>query len=350
MSGVSHVLSFWIADKPVARWFTPVDEGQAGASLEHKLALRYILYGGRLWGARLARPEPVSLTRAEVVARWMAATKREVGGCSLSCSVSSAVSACRAAMEHNLDMRGTHFFVSGEPLTEAKRRQIESAGASASSRYSISEVGRVGLGCPEGNAADDCHLVSDTVAMIQRRRRVDHTDISVDSLLYTPLMPSAPKILINVESDDYAVVETRSCGCLLGELGLNQHLSNIRSYAKLTGSGMTIVGSDFVRILEEVLPRTYGGAATDYQLLEEEDSRGSTRLSLIISPGVGALDEGEVIATVLGELRDNVHAGGLTASLWSQAEALRVKRMDPIPNRGKITTLHLAKMQESLPE
>jgi len=30
MSGVSHVLSFWIADKPVARWFTPVDEGQDG--------------------------------------------------------------------------------------------------------------------------------------------------------------------------------------------------------------------------------------------------------------------------------------------------------------------------------
>jgi len=280
----------------------------------------------------------------------MAATKREVGGCSLSCSASSAVTVCQAAMEHDLDIQGTHFFVSAEPLTEAKRRQIESAGAWASSRYSISEVGRIGLGCPEGTAADDCHLVSDTVAMVQRRRRVDHTDISVDSLLYTPLMPSAPKILINVESDDYACVETRSCGCLFGELGLKQHLSNIRSYAKLTGSGMTIVGSDFVRILEEVLPRTYGGVATDYQLLEEEDSRGSTRLSLIISPGVGALDEGDVIATVLGELRDNVHAGGLTASLWSQAEALRVKRMDPIPNRGKITTLHLAKMQESLPD
>ncbi len=50
---------------------------------------------------------------------------------------------------------------------------------------------------------------------------------------------------------------------------------------------MTIVGTDFVRILEEVLPRKYGGAATDYQLLEEEDNRGQTQLSLIISPAVG---------------------------------------------------------------
>jgi hypothetical protein len=350
MSGVSHVLTFWIAEKPVARWFSPVDEGQAGASLEHKLALRYILYGGRLWGARLARPEHVSLSQADVVARWMAATKAEFGGCSLSSSVSSAVKVCHAAGEHGLDIRGTLFAVSGEPLTEAKREQIEAAGARVTTRYTISEVGRVGLGCAAPSSADDNHFVSDTMAMVQRRRKVDHTDISVDSLLFTPLMPSAPKILLNVESDDYAVVETRSCGCLLGRLGLDRHLHSIRSYAKLTGSGMTVVGSDFVRILEEVLPYKYGGTATDYQLLEEEDSRGSTRLSLIVSPGVGPVDEAEVIATVHDELRGSVHAGGLTASLWSQAEALRVKRMEPIPRRGTISTLHLAKTAHPLPE
>ena len=152
--------------------------------------------------------------------------------------------------------------------------------------------------------------------MIQQRRKVEHTDLHVDAFLYTTLLPSAPKILLNLESDDYGIAETRDCGCLFGQLGLNRHLCQIRSYAKLTGSGMTIVGSDFVRILEEVLPQRYGGSATDYQLLEEEDNQGRTQLSLIISPGVGPVDDDEVIAAVLHELRGNFHAGGLTASIW----------------------------------
>jgi len=349
VAGICHVLDFWIAGQPVARWFSPVDEREVGAPLRDRLALRYILYGSRLWGARLARPEHVSLTRAEVVARWMAATRSEFGGCTLSSSVSTAVKVCQAAMEHDLDIRGTLFFATGEPLTEAKRRQMEATGASVIPVYTISEVGRIGIGCAGALTTADVHLVSDSVAMIQHRRKVEHTDTYVNAFLYTPLLPSAPKILLNLESDDYGVVETRSCGCLFGELGLNQHLSDVRSHAKLTGSGMTIVGSDFVRILEEVLPHKYGGAATDYQLLEEEDGQGRTRLSLVISPSIGAVDDGDVIDTVLCELRGNVHAGGLTASLWSQAEALRVKRMEPIPRRGKITTLHLAKTEQSIP-
>ena len=108
---------------------------------------------------------------------------------------------------------------------------------------------------------------------------------------------------------------------------------------------MTIIGSDFVRILEEVLPRKYGGAATDYQLLEEEDSRGLTRLSLIISPSVGIVDDSDVIATVLDELRNTISSGMMTASLWSHAEALRVKRMFPIQRRSKIMTLELMKVE-----
>jgi len=349
VSGICQVLDFWIMGKPVVRWFSPVDESQVGASLRDKLALRYIIYGGRLWGARLAKPEHVGLARAVEVARWMAAAKSESGRCSLSTSVSPAVKVAQAAAENGLDIEGTHLFASGEPLTEAKRRQIEATGASVSSVYTISEVGRIGIGCRGARATDDLHLVSDSVAMIQHQRKVDHTDMYVNAFLYTPLLPSAPKILLNLESDDYGVVETRSCDCPLGELGLDHHLSNVRSFAKMTGSGMTIIGSDFVRILEEVLPRKYGGAATDYQLLEEEDSQGRTRLSLIISPTVGAVNDGDVIASVLDELRRNVHAGGLTASVWSQAEALQVKRMEPIPRAGKILTLQLMKTDSLAP-
>ncbi|NQT31631.1 MAG: hypothetical protein HQ588_04780 [Deltaproteobacteria bacterium] len=344
-AGTGNILRYWKAGKPVARWFSPVDERQVQSSLQHRLAMRYIIYGSWLWGAKLARPEYVGIEEAVKVAQWVADTKQQFGGCSFSCYVSLAVKVCQAAIENGLDIEGTRFFSGGEPLTPAKRQQIEAAGASVIPRYAISEIGRIGYGCPNGGAIDDVHLLHDSVALIQHRRKVEHADTYVDTFLFTPLLPSSPKILLNMESDDYGVVETRSCDCSLGQLGFNTHIHDIRSFAKLTGSGMTIVGTDLVRILEEVLPAKYGGAATDYQLLEEEDSQGQTHLSLIISPTVGTVDEDEVIATLLAELRRVPHPGKLTAGVWAQAKLLRVKRMQPISNMGKVMTLHLMKTE-----
>jgi len=277
-TGIGNALRYWKVGNPAVRWFSPVDERQAQSSLTHRLAMRYIIYGSRLWGTRLPWPEYVGLSEAVKVAQWMAETRRQSGGCCLSCYVSLAVKVCQAAIENGLDIAGTHFFSGGEPLTEAKRRQIEAAGASVTPRYAMSEVGRIGYGCSRASAADDVHLLHDSVALIQRRRKVEHIDIYVDAFVFTPLLPTSPKILLNMESDDYGVMEARQCDCLLGQLGFNTHLHSIRSFAKLTGIGMNIVGTDFVRILEEVLPAKYGGAATDYQLVEEEDSRGQTHL------------------------------------------------------------------------
>ena len=344
-AGILVVLNHWKVGKPVARWFSQVDERQVQSSLQHRLAMRYIIYGSRLWGAKLAKPKYVGLEQAAKVAQWMADTKKQFGGCSLDCYVSTAVKVCQAAIENGLDIESTRFLVGGEPLTQAKRQQIEATGASVTPKYNISEIGRIGYGCPQSGATDDIHLLLDSMAVIQHQRKVEHADIYVNAFLFTPILPSAPKILLNMESDDYGVMETRDCDCLFGQLGFGTHLHSIRSFAKLTGSGMTIVGTDFVRILEEVLPHKYGGAATDYQLLEEEDSQGQTHLSLIISPTVGAVDESDVIATVLSELRRVPHPGRLTAGVWAQANILRVKRMHPISQMGKVMTLHLMKTE-----
>jgi len=326
-AGISNALRYWKVGNPATRWFSPVAERQAQSPLTHRLAMRYIIYGSRLWGAKLPRPEHVALEEA------------------VSSYVSLAVKVCQAAIENGLDIAGTHFFSGGEPLTRAKRQQIEAAGAHVTSRYSISEVGKIGCGCPNGGATDDMHFFHDSVALIQSRRKVEPADIQVNAFLFTPLLPSTPKILLNMESDDYGVVETHSCDCLFGQLGFNTHIHDIKSFAKLTGSGMTIVGTDLVRILEEVLPGKYGGVATDYQLLEEEDEQGQTHLSLIISPTVGTVDEDEVIATVLKELRRVPHPGKLTSGVWSKAKLLRVKRMYPISKMGKVMTLHLMKTE-----
>lgn len=343
LTGISGLLHYWNIGKPVVKWFTPVDEKQVQASLRDRLALRYIIYAGGLWGAKLVKPEYVSLEQAVKVAHWMAATKKQFGGCSLTCFPSLMVKVCQAAVGNELDISGTHFFGGGEPFTEAKCREIEAAGATVNPRYWITEIGFIGCSCRGLSDVDDVHLFSDSVATIQRQRKVEHTDISVNAFLFTSLMTSSPKIMLNVESDDYGVMETRNCGCLLEELGFKEHLYNIRSFAKLTGSGMTIIGSDFVHILEEVLPHKYGGAVTDYQLLEKEDERGQTSLYLVISPDVGEVDEGRVIGTVLEELRRNTYGGKLAAGFWSQVNTLCVKRMHPKSSSGKIATLHLMK-------
>jgi hypothetical protein len=172
---------------------------------------------------------------------------------------------------------------------------------------------------------------------------VNHTDVYVDAFLFTTLLRSAPKIMLNVESDDYGVKTNHSCGCLFGQLGFNQHLYGIRSFGKLTGSGMTVIGNDFLRILEEVLPRKYGGGPTDYQLLEEEDNHGTTNLSLIVSPRVGEIDDSDIVTTVMKGLRSGVDGGKLAAGLWAQSSVLQVKRMHPLSSAGKVLPLHLIK-------
>jgi hypothetical protein len=345
ISGTSNLLQSWKVGKPVVRWFSDVDERQVQSPLTHRLAIRYIIYSGRMWGARLAKPEYVGIQGAVKVARWLADTKKRYGGCCLISSVSPAVKMCQAALENGLDIQGSHLIISGEPLTAAKRRQMEAAGVSVSSRYAISEIGRIGCGCLEDGPVDDIHLFHDSMAAIQHSRKLDSADVYVDAFLYTPLLPTSPRIVLNMESDDYGVMESRHCDCLFGQMGFNTHIHSIRSFAKLTGSGMTIVGTDIVRILEEVLPAKYGGTAADYQLLEEEDSQGQTHLSLIISPEVGEVDEDDVIATTLAELRRAPHPGKLTAGVWAQAKLLRVKRMPPITQRGKVWTLHLMKTE-----
>jgi hypothetical protein len=345
-AGLSGLFGYWQAGKPVLRWFSQVKEKDVQASLRDKLALRYIIYGGRLWGANFPYPEYVGLSQADKVARWMADTKKQNGSCNMSCFISSMVKVCQAAMESGLNISGCHFFGGGEPLTEAKRKQIESAGATVCPRYWITEIGLIGCGCLGASAADDVHLFTDSMALIQCQRQVSHSTANVNSFLFTSLLPSSPKIMLNVESDDYGVMENVKCGCLFEQMGLTTHLHDIRSYAKLTGSGMTIIDSDFVRILEQVLPGKYGGAPTDYQLVEEEDDKGQTYLSLIISPTVGAVDNSEAINTVLDELRRHAYGGKLAAGFWSQVNTIKIERTHPLSSSGKITTMHLVKRKQ----
>jgi hypothetical protein len=184
--------------------------------------------------------------------------------------------------------------------------------------------------------------MQDHLAMIQAPREVPGFGIEVPAFCFTSLLPSAPKLLINVESDDYGTADRAPCGCAWERLGFPIHLRDIRSFRKLTGEGVTLVGSEMERILDELLPARYGGSALDYQFAEEEDQLGFTRLILRVSPAIALGDEAEATAFVL-EAVDRVGAGGaLARSTWRQAGTLRIRREAPmVTGRGKVLPLDM---------
>jgi hypothetical protein len=141
------------------------------------------------------------------------------------------------------------------------------------------------------------------------------------------------------------MVESRACGCALASFGYQRHVREVHSFRKLTGEGVTLVGSEMLRILEEVLPARFGGSPLDYQLAEEEDSQGLTRLVLRVNPRLGPLVEQEVVQTVLEALGRSSAAADLARALWARAGSLRVRSEPPIATaRGKLLPLHLARL------
>ncbi|MGH2404320.1 MAG: hypothetical protein ACRDGN_07625, partial [bacterium] len=268
---------------PLQRWFSPTRSEDFNTREWDRLNTFLILLS-RLNGVPIPWPKTVRLDEAAVIARWAVRTVAGQKRCLIRSSVSLCTRIALAAQREGLDLTGVTFVGGGEPPTPAKVRPITASGARWVPSYNFAEVGYVGFGC--GNPVDenDVHFVRDSLALIQFPRQVPGWDIMVDAFNFTTLLPTAGKVLLNVESDDYGVIERRSCGCLLEQEGLTEHIREVRSFRKLTGEGMTLIGSDMVRVLEEVLPARFGGSPLDYQLVEEEDDEGFTRLALAISP------------------------------------------------------------------
>ena len=341
-SGLNYVLRGAKMGRLPEKWFTPLTGDDYRPALKYRLANAAIVRAGRLSGVPIPAPEPVPFERAEVVARWMREQIDRRGACLLFCLVSSALRVAVAARDLGFDLTGATFEVGGEPPTEGKVRAITATGARCYPTYHFGECGRVGMGCALPLDSNDIHFFKDGMALIEYTRQVPGFDLTVNGFCFTTLLPTAPKLLLNVEIDDYGVVENRACGCPLEAYGYTEHLREIRSFRKLTGEGVTLVGSDMISVLEQLLPARFGGAPLDYQLLEEEDERGFTKLSLVISPKVDITDEAAVISTVLDALGEKSVANSLTRVIWRKADVLRIKRMEPIRTaRGKLMPLHL---------
>jgi len=331
-----HVLRNAKLGKPVERWFAQNRLAVRPENLKHF----YAIYGSRLIGRPIGVLEYTPLDQAPRVAGWLATKKKQGTPAELITYPSSGVRVCLAAREHGLDISGTFFRLSGEPYTQAKAQMMSEAGCRAVFQYTMAEIGQIGIACAAPASLDEVHLCRDKLAVIQRDKAVGEGGRSVGALLYTTLLPSCPKLMLNVESDDYGVLEDRDCGCPIGELGFRQHLHSIRSYAKLTSEGMNFWGSKLISLVEEVLPARFGGHSADYQLVEEEEA-GLTKLNLVVSAQVGEVDEEQLLTTVLEVLSS--HPGlKMMADQWREGNTLRVVRREPHATpASKILPLHI---------
>ena len=333
-SGINTVLRGARAAHPPEKWFTPLVPGGFGPPLKHRLATQAIVGLGRAMGARLPWPEPVPLDEAVRIARWMAEARDVHGTALLNTTVSSGLRVGLAARDAGLDLTGTVLMVAGEPVSPAKVHGIRASGAALMTDYGAAEAGRFAVACAKARDETDVHLLVDAYAFITWPRQVSDAGPTVDSFHVTHLHPSASKLLLNVELDDYGLLEERSCGCPLDTHGLRVHLRQIRSFAKLTGEGVTLVGCEMVHILEDVLPARFGGSSLDYQLVEEEDEAGLTRLTLLVSPSVPIADEREVIEAIHAALARESLAADMARAFWAQAGTLRVRREAPRVGSG----------------
>jgi len=326
----------------VDTWFAPRPWRDSTHWMKYGLAATYMIACLRAAGTGVPFPRVVTLDRAEVVARHVRRLLDGHSRCLLFSGVSTALRVCLAAKDLGFDLAGCSLLVAGEPVTTAKARQMGEVGATVIPTYGVVEAGMVGYGCAKPADVTDVHLQSDALALFTHPHRIEPSGVTVPAFNVTTLLDTASKLLLNVQIDDYGDVEERACGCELDAAGYHTHVRQIRSYSKLVGEGITLMGDEIVPILEEVLPARFGGSSLDYQLVEEEDDRGFTRLHLAISPRVSIRNEQEVIDVMHDALRRSSPAGDLVRSVWQAAGAIQITRQEPmVTATGKVLPLHI---------
>ena len=334
----SHGASLWAvlalaAMGRASQWFTTMRPTRSLYLHPYQMAI----HGwSRLRGIKLPVPIYVPLTDPSPILPWITRTRPR--GCGVFTTPSSALRLALAVRDQGLSLEGVTFITIGEPLTAAKLAGIQGAGGRAFSSLGFTEFGRATYGCASPVGTDDTHICKDAVAVIRRRRTVDRLGSEVDSLLFTSLRPDARKILINMETGDYAALSRRSCGCFLETVGWTEHLEGIRSFEKLNAEGRLFFGSQLIELIEEVLPQRIGGDPTDYQLLEQEDREGFTRMFLLVHPRLGPIDEAALLEYVAQTLRAE-HA--TSAERWNETGTIQVRRQVPVITKaGKLMPLH----------
>jgi hypothetical protein len=339
-SALGRVLEYASFGRPSVRWFSQVDPRQPGLHPRYRWSGRIMRWASFLAGRPLPRLRYVSVEDPRRIARWMAQALAAGATPHLYTYPSCAVRVCETARAAGVAMEGARFTLVGEPVTAARLTAIQTVGAVGAPRYATTDAGPLGDACLAPEAPDDIHLYDDLNALIQADQK-RAPGIPPGALLVSALRPAAPFVLLNVSLGDRAILRRRACGCAMETLGWSTHLHTVRSYEKLTAGGMNFVDSEVIQVLEEVLPGRFGGAPTDYQLVEDQASDGQPRLRLLVHPRLGPLDPVRVADAFLTALG---HGSGVERVMeleWRSLGLLQVERQAPrVTPAGKILHLH----------
>lgn len=318
-------------------WFSQIDTARPDLHPRYRWTIRALRWGGLVAGVPLPSPVYVPLEDPTTIVRWMTGILAGGGTPHVLTFASSAVRICQAARAMGADLAGARFTMSGEPITTTRLAEVRRAGVEVMPRYGNNEVGGlVACGCLAPEAPDDLHLFHDLLALIQPGADGPARGLPPGALAVTSLRPSAPLVLLNFCLGDQAIVSRRVCGCALGRLGWATQLRTVRSYEKLTAGGMNFLDADVIRVLEDVLPKRFGGGPTDYQLAEVETETGRPGLRLLVHPALGPLDPVAVAEAFLEALGPGTEVQRVMGLAWRQGQLLQVERRAPEETMGKI--------------
>jgi len=323
---------------PVDRWFAA---GSAALASPYRAMTALLVSQMKLLGGAARYPEFLPPNDFTPVAECLAHYRAKGRPAYVRTTVSMATRIAVAARDSALDIRGTLFSVSGEPLSALKRATIESAGAGVCTRYGATEFGEFGFACTGMTDGDSVHLYEDSNILLPHRL----DDATPNALFVTNLLPWGPRILINTGIGDSAVIEEGTCDCEFQRLGFSMQARNIFSNGKVTSQGMLIAGHDLAVLVETALPERFGGSPGDYQLAEIDGALQS-EVRLRVSPRVRGIDPGQVEEFFLSRL-SSMSGGSLSERLWRFSHGFQVVREEPeITSTGKVHPLRLLRPVE----
>jgi hypothetical protein len=329
-AGFGAVMKLTAGGNRPERWFSQVPVDLDGISAHKQLANRFLPALSALTRAGLPSPEHVPTADPQPVVDWLLEAVARAGRATITGYASSITAAARWAYEHDRDLSGVVAFPSSEPVTAGKLAGMRAAGMRAHPTYAFVPEGTVALHCDFCND-EEYHFWDNELGVITRRRsRGDGGE--VDAFLLTSLAEEAPRVLVNVENDDYGSLRFDvECRCGLRTLGLRTRIANIRGISKVVAAGVSVDGEVFDRIVEIELPRRVGGGPGDFQFVECEGAHG-TELSLRVRPDLDLNEE---------HLRDAVDAvlrgsdnGRLAAAVWHRSGGLQIDRRPPLVTRA----------------
>jgi hypothetical protein len=324
ISGIHNVLIHMRFRKPPDKWFS-----QLQPDLKSRIKMKYVARCGQIYKMKMPDPEFTEINNAERVARWMENVIKEKGICVVKTFASSAIRIAQAAVKCGMDLSGSIMFTGGEPLTDRRHKYLQAAGIKAFARFVATESGWISGGCNNAEAPDTMHIYTDRMALIQRRRTANN----INALLFTTLSSHTPKVLLNAELGDSGTMTQRNCDCSFGKLGMNLHVSEVRSFDKFTYEGMTLPGSILDEVISELVQNA-GGGPDDYQYIENQNEEGLIKLTISISPHVKIPDEKVFADTILQNLQSKSAAANIASYFWKQADTLQIVREIPQISRG----------------